>query len=96
MLRQQIRLAVDVALAENGYSRGYYSWHGAKLNVFDRFGSRIQEIHLPSGTSKKRLVERLSTLPCNGDPRLPTITVTGAKDDSHKQLELEDAIRDAR
>lgn len=96
MLRAQIRTAVDVALAENGYSRGYYSWRGAKLCIFDRFGKQEHQIYLPSGTSKKRLVERLSALPVNGDPRLLPVNVTGAKDDGYRQLDIEQAIRDAR
>lgn len=96
MLRQQIRTAVDVALAENGYSRGYYTWYGAKLRIYSTFGALKHEIFLPSGTSKKRLVERLSALPVNGDPRLLPVNVTGAKDDGYRQLDIEQTIRDAR
>jgi len=96
MLRAEIRSAVDAALAENGYSRGYYSWFGATLRIWDMLGSLKHEIRLPSGTSKKRLIERLSTLPVNGDPRLLPVNVTGSRDDGYRQLDIEDAIRDAR
>ena len=94
MLRADIRRAVDVALAENGYGKHMYTWEGATLNVL--VGERMTLIRLPSGTSKKRLMERLSTLPVHSEPRLLPIDVTGAKDDGYRQMDLEDAIRDAR
>ena len=75
--RSEIRLAVDLALAENGYSRGWYGWQGAWLRVWDRDRASAQrvanpltDIHLPAGkTSRKRLIEKLSALPVAGPPR---------------------------
>lgn len=71
MLRAQIREAVDVALADNGYSRGFYAWKGATVTIYDhKTGHPQHAIHLPTGTSKKRLIQRLSVLSPVGKPRM--------------------------
>lgn len=71
MLRAQIREAVDCALADNGYSRGFYTWNRATLTIFNhKTGHTEHEIHLPTGTSKKRLIQRLSVLSPVGKPRM--------------------------
>lgn len=97
MKRDEIRHVVDVALAENGYSRGWYAWGGAHLVLFDRdkctasmWAGPAYVVHLPSGTSRKRFIERISVLPCLGDPKPIPAKVVRQK---HKQLDLEDYLR---
>lgn len=90
MKRDEIRHAVDVALAENGYLRGWYWWRGPRLCLQDPALSVLRIIHLPSGTSRERFIERISVLPCLGDAKPIPAKVVRQK---HKQMDLEDYLR---
>lgn len=80
--KAEIREAVRVALAENGYSPGHYAWKRATLLIWSRKtmeALRLNQpepepepehrIHLPAGISRKRFIERLSVLPVAGPSR---------------------------
>lgn len=76
--KAEIREAVRVALADNGFSPGHYAWKRATLLIWSRKtmeALRLNQpepehrIHLPAGISRKRLIERLSVLPVVGRPR---------------------------
>lgn len=92
MRRAKIRLSVDLALADNGYSRALYNWSGAKLRIWDRGGRLRRERHFPSGTSRKRFIERISTLPVAGPVRPANNYAAGAKSDGYHQTHLEDFL----
>jgi hypothetical protein len=91
MRRAEIRLAVDLALAENGYSRGYYRWYGPDLRIYDRHGNS-KSLYFPAGrTSRKRLIEKLSTLPVAGPPRAYIGRNADARE--YRQIDIEEYTR---
>lgn len=91
MKRDEIRHAVDVALAESGYSRGWYYWRGCHLVVLEiPTLTVLRTIHLPSGTSRERFIEHISVLPC---PRWPKPIPARVVRQKHKQIDLEDYLR---
>ena len=96
MRRREIRLSVDLALAENGYSQSFYAWKGAHLYIYAPDGHIKRDLHFPSGLSRKRFIECVSTLPVMGPPRACNNYSAGAKEDRYRQADIEDAIRDAR
>lgn len=70
MKKAQIRMAVALALAENGYSPAQYAWgKPGWLEVFDGVAKRA--LHLPAVHKFKveHLIERLSVLRPIGPPR---------------------------
>ena len=96
MKRSSIILSVDLALAENGYSRASYGWSRATLQIWDRAGNLTHSLHLPAKISRKEFIKRISTLPVKGPPRAIHNYSAGAKDDGYRQTDLEDAPCDAR
>lgn len=96
MTRRKMILAVDLAMAENGYSRAAYSWSRATLQTWDRAGRVTASLHLPCKLSQKKLIELLSTLPVAGPPRPIHNYSAGALDDGYRQVHLEGWLRDAR
>lgn len=92
MKRRQMILAVDLAMADNGYSRAAYGWSRATLQVWDRAGVLKHSLHLPTKTPLKQLEKLLSTLPVAGPPRAIHNYTAGAKDDGYRQTHINDFL----
>ncbi len=94
MKRSEIRRFVDEALAERGYSRGWYGWQKCWLEVRNSSSGRlVHKGKYASGISKKRLRECLSDVPNAGPPRtLPE----AAKADVYRQTDLVEFIGEGR
>lgn len=93
MRKAFIRLAVDLALAENGYSKGWYEWvKPGHLEVFD--GIKVHKLHLPAGGRLKRegLISALSVLPAVGPPREAPMRVRIPKAEQTDLVALLDGV----
>ena len=91
MKRAEINAAVAEVMAERGYSPGWYGWSRAMLATYSP-RCETQFVHLPSGTSRKRLNERLAHINKIGASR-PNIPIL--IEPLPTQLDIETAIAEA-
>jgi len=95
MKREAIRQLIADAMAERGFSRGRYWWSGCELQIMPDgvMGKRLAPMRLPSGTSKKRLLEFIATLP-NVGPAL--VAPQFAKADRMRQTDISEFTGEGR
>ena len=94
MKKAQIRMAVALAMSENGYSEGNYGWSKPGwLSVFD--GVQVHKIHLPAVKTFKveTFIERMSVLSPIGPPREAAMPIKLPKE---IQIDLVDWINNQR
>ncbi len=93
MLKDDIRRAVAIAMAEKGYRRSWYGWQRCELFHWTMTGTGSALGRFPSGMSRKRLNEALAGIPHIG-PSIPSPIFEKA--DRWRQVDLETAIGESR
>lgn len=93
MRRDDIRRAVAIAMADKGYRKAWHGWAGCELMHWTATGKGRSLGRFPSGMSRKRLDAALEAIEPIGSP-LPAPQYEKA--DRWRQVDLEDAIGEAR